>query len=63
MATFRGAPGVLKIAMEKRGSVMLVNDQIDELKKIYIKVNELFSYFKIVIRKFIPVTSSRYFLD
>ena len=45
MATFRGAPGVSmnKLAMDKRGSVLLINDQIDELKKTFIKVNELFT--------------------
>lgn len=41
MATFRGAPGVSmnKLAMDKRGSVLLINDQIDELKKTFIKAD------------------------
>lgn len=39
MATFRSAPGVSKLTMDKRGSVLLVNDQIDELKKLYIKAD------------------------
>jgi len=41
MATFRGAPGVSmnKVAMDKRGSVLLINDQIDELKKTFIKAD------------------------